>query len=355
MAQDIPKTTKQWIVTGQNDFDSLKLTETEIPQLSDHEVLVKFHAASLNYRDLVIPKGLYSLPMKDNVIPGSDGAGTVVATGKKVDLWKTGDRVATVFAQAHPGGSPMTQRAVQSTLGGAVDGVLRQYGAFDQHGLVRVPEPLSFLEGATLSCAALTAWNALYGLEGKKLLPGQWVLTQGTGGVSVFAVQFAKAAGARVVATTGSPEKVALLERLGADHVINYRETSDWGTKAKQLTPNGIGFDHIIEVSGPTSMAQSLEAVRMEGVINIIGFVGGFHTEGGEPGFLQALLHMCTIRGIMVGTRAQMLDMCAAIEANPDKLRPVVDQKVFQMDQVKEAYEYQWSAKHQGKVCIEIS
>lgn len=240
-----------------------------------------------------------------------------------------------------------------SSLGGSLDGVFRQYGAFEQNGLVRLPECLNFLEGATLSCAALTAWNSLYGFEGKKLLPGQWVLTQGTGGVSIFALQFAKAAGARVVATTSSTEKAALLEKLGADHIINYRETPDWGTKAKEFT-GGIGFDHIIEVSGPTSMTQSLKAVKMEGVINIIGFVGGFKAEN-EPSFLEALLHMCTIRGVLVGSRTQMVDMCAAIEGNPEKLKPVIDSKVFKLEQLKEAYEYQWAAKHQGKICVEIA
>lgn len=231
--------------------------------------------------------------------------------------------------------------------------MLRQYGAFDQNGLVRLPSNLSFLEGATLSCAGLTAWNALYGLSDKKLLPGQWVLTQGTGGVSIFAVQFAKAAGARVVATTSSAEKAKLLEKLGVDHVINYNETPDWGTKAKELT-GGIGFDHVIEVAGPKSMAQSLEAVKMDGVISIIGFVGGIFKADDEPGFLSALQRLCTVRGIIVGNRAQMEEMVAAIEANPEKLKPVIDPRVFPLEQLKEAYEYQWSAKHQAKVVITI-
>lgn len=294
---------------------------------------------------------MYPLPKKDKVVPGSDGAGTVIAVGKHVNRLKVGDRVATLFAQAHLGGSP-TFFTVNSALGGSNDGVLRQYGAFDQNGLVPLPSSLSFLEGATLPCAALTAWNSLYGLSDKKLLPGQWVLTQGTGGVSIFAVQFAKAAGARVVATTSSAEKAKLLEKLGADHIINYKETPDWGTKAKEFT-GGVGFDHVIEVAGPRSMAQSLEAIKIDGVISIIGFLGGMKGED-EPSFLQCLSHLCTVRGVLVGSRAQMEDMCAAIEANPEKLRPVIDPKVFKLDQVKEAYEYQWSAQHQAKVCIEI-
>lgn len=292
------------------------------------------------------------MPKKDDVVPGSDGAGTVVAVGKHVSLWQPGDRVATLFAQSFIGGS-LTPETLGATLGGAVDGVLRQYGAFDQLGLVRIPDSLSFREGATLSCAGVTAWNALYGLEGRKLLPGQWVLTQGTGGVSIFAVQFAKAAGARVVATTSSDEKAELLRRLGADHILNYRETPDWGAKAKALT-GGVGFDHVIEVAGPKSMVQSLAAVKLDGVISIIGFLGGFKGED-EPGFLAALTNMCTVRGVLVGSRAQMLDMVTAIEANPEKLRPVVDPKVFALEQTKEAYAYQWSAQHQAKVVIDIA
>lgn len=292
------------------------------------------------------------MPKKDRVIPGSDGAGTVVAVGKAVDLWKPGDRVLALFSQTLMAGS-VGPRDVMTTLGGSVDGVLRQYGAFDQNGLVRVPEGLNFLEAATLPCAGVTAWNALYGSEGKKLLPGQWVLTQGTGGVSVFAVQLAKAAGARVVATTSSSAKAELLKKLGADHILNYRETPDWGVKAKELT-GGVGFDHIIEVAGPASMAQSLEAVKMDGVIIIIGFLGGFKGED-EPSFLQALQRLCTIRGVMVGSKVHMLELCAAIEANPEKLRPVIDPKVFKLEELKEAYEYQWAAKHQAKVCIEIA
>lgn len=289
--------------------------------------------------------------MRDNVVPGSDGAGVVVAIGSKVQRFKPGDKVVTLFNQKHLGG-PVTAEVLGSGLGGAVDGVLRSYGAFDQEGLVKLPEGLSFLEGATLPCAALTAWNALYGVSDNKLLPGQWVLTQGTGGVSIWALQFAKAAGARVVATTSSAEKAKLLERLGADHIINYKEVTDWGTRAKELT-GGAGIDHVVEVAGPTSMKQSLEAVKVGGVITIIGFVAGAAKE--QPGFLDCLMKLCTARGILVGDRGMLEDMCRAIEANVDALRPVIDEKVFSLDQVKEAYEYQFSGAHQGKVCIKIA
>ncbi|QGI79739.1 hypothetical protein CEK25_006468 [Fusarium fujikuroi] len=348
MAQSIPKTVKQWTIPSRDgkDFSGLKFSEESVPELGDGQVLVKIQGASLNYRDLILPLGKYPFPAKDGVVPGSDGAGTVLAVGKNVTRFRPGD----LFNQGHIGGS-LDQLSIQTGLGGVTDGTFRTIGAFDEHGLVPMPSNLDFHEAATLTCAGLTAWNGLYGLEGKKLLPGQWVLTQGTGGVSIFAVQFAKAAGAKVIATTSSAEKAKLLEKLGADHIINYRETPEWGAKAKELT-GGAGVDHIIEVAGPTSMKQSLNAIKIDGVISIIGFVGG--TDKSDPGFLDCLSNLCTTRGLLVGSRAQMEDMCRAVEANPDKLRPVVDPKIFSLEQLREAYEYQWSGKHQGKVCVKI-
>jgi NADPH:quinone reductase-like Zn-dependent oxidoreductase len=207
------------------------------------------------------------------------------------------------------------------------------------------------LEASTLSCAALTAWNALYGLESRALKPGQWVLTQGTGGVSIFALQFAKAAGAKVIATTSSKEKADLLKKYGADHVINYKETSNWGEEAAKLTPGQKGVHHVVEVGGPSTMAQSLKAIAIDGVISIIGFIGGGGAE--QPTFLDCLNNICTVRGILVGSRLQMEDMCAAIEAND--LHPIVDEKVFELKDLKEAYEYMWDQKHFGKLCVKVA
>lgn len=237
-------------------------------------------------------------------------------------------------------------------LGASIDGTLRSIGAFDEQGLVAMPKGLSFTEAATLSCAGLTAWNALFGLPGKQLMAGQWVLTQGTGGVSIFAVQFAKAVGARVIATTSSSEKTKLLKKLGADHIINYRETPNWGSVAKNLT-GGSGVDLVVEVVGPTSMKQSVDSIKLDGIISVVGFVGGEAKE--LPSLLDCWINLFTARGLWVGSRLQMEDMCQAIEANLDKLRPVIDSKIFTLVQVKEAYEYLWSGKHQGKVCIEIA
>lgn len=262
---------KQWTVAGRTGFDELKWDESApVPKLGENDVLVQFHGASLNYRDLIIPKGKYGFPQRDGVIPGSDGAGDVVEVGSKVTRFKKGDKVATLFNQGHIGHS-LDQQTVATGLGGVLDGTLRQYGSFNENGLMKMPKNLNYLEASTLCCAGLTAWNALYGLEGKPLKAGEYVLTQGTGGVSIFAVQFAKAAGAKVIATTSSAEKAETLKKLGADHVINYKEDPNWGETAKKFTPNGRGVEHVVEVGGPTTMKQSLAAIRIDGVISIIG------------------------------------------------------------------------------------
>lgn len=252
--------------------------------------------------------------------------------------------------QQHLAGS-ITKETMKYGTGASIDGTMRSVGAFDEQALVRMPLGLSFVEAATLSCAGVTAWNALFGITGKPLAAGQWVLTQGTGGVSIFAVQFAKAVGARVIATTSSPEKAKILERLGADHIINYRENVNWGTKARELT-GGEGVDLVVEVAGPKTMQQSVESVKLDGTISVVGFVGG---EGeGLPSLLDTWTKLFTARGLWVGSRAQMEEMCKAIEGNLDRLRPVVD-RVFSLDQLKEAYKYMLLGNYQGKVGIEIA
>lgn len=243
---------KQWKVTGKGGLPDLKFDENApVPEIGDKDVLVRrksrdsidlqiyltnsVHAASLNYRDILITKARYPFGQSFPVVPCSDGAGTVEAVGRQVTRFKKGDEVVTLFNQGHLAGSLSTQ-TLATGLGGKIDGVLRQYGAFDENGLVHKPSNLNFLEASTLSCAPVTAWNALYGLKGNDLRPGDWVLTQGTGGVSVTAVQLAKVAGARVIATTSSNDKANKLKQLGADHVINYREDQNWGETAKKIT-----------------------------------------------------------------------------------------------------------------------
>lgn len=247
----------------------------------------------------------------------------------------------------------MDAQAADSGLGGSIDGTLRSVGAFDEQGLVKMPEGLNFIEAATLSCAGLTAWNAFFGLSAKQLMAGQWVLTQGTGGVSLFAVQFAKLVGARVIATTSADEKAKLLKSLGADHIINYRKTLNWGEVAKELT-GGIGVDLVVEVAGASTMKQSAASLKLDGTMSVVGFVGG-ESKGAEvPNLLDPWLNHYTVRGISVGSRQQMEAMCLAIEANLDKLRPIVDSRVFELEELRDAYKYLQAGENLGKVCINI-
>lgn len=280
------------------------------------------------------------------VVPGSDGAGEVVEVGPRVTRFKKGDKVVTLFNQGHQFG-PVDLQSAGTGLGGVLDGTLRQYGSFHETGLAFAPKNLNALETATLTCAGLTSWNALYGL--KALKPGQTVLVQGTGGVSIFALQFAKAAGARVIATSSTKEKCDTLKKLGADHVINYKEDTNWGKTAKGLTPGGEGVDNVIEVGGAGTLEQSVAAIKYEGIISIIGFLGGTKC---NVTAIDALSNICTFRGVYVGSRQQLEDMCAAVEVND--IHPVVDEKVFSLEQAKEAYEYMWAKKHFGKVAIRI-
>ncbi|KAI5803359.1 putative zinc-containing alcohol dehydrogenase [Peziza echinospora] len=342
---------RAWEITAFESFDSLKLSapkQLDGKKLRSTEVLVKFKAASLNYRDLVIPKGMYPFPAKPGVAAGSDGAGVVVAVGAQVREFKVGDKVATVFNQDHQHGL-IDPVGIQSGLGGVLDGTLREYGVLPETGLVHIPKGATWEEAATLSCAALTSWNSLFGL--RQLKPGEYVLIQGTGGVSIFGLQFAKAAGAKVVCTTSSAAKAKTLKTLGADHVINYKETPEWGPLARSYTPDNTGFDHIIEVGGPNTLAQSLKCVKLEGIISMVGFVAG-DKDKRNLGFMEILDNVCTIRGLLVGSRAQMKDMVRAMEANG--IKPVVDKRVFKFEETKEAYQYMWDQKHFGKVVIRI-
>ncbi|KAI8187989.1 Zinc-type alcohol dehydrogenase-like protein [Colletotrichum sp. SAR 10_66] len=349
-----PTTTNSWSITGtsKENWDSLEFKkDVPLPQLGDYDVLVQIEAVSLNFRDLAIPKGLYPFPVSFPRVPASDGAGRVLAVGPKVTQLAEGDNICTLFNQHHQS-NPITPLAVRSGLGGALDGTLRQYAVFPEHGLVKAPTSLNAIEASTLPCAPLTAWNALYGIQSKALKPGDVVLTQGTGGVSLSAIQFAVAAGATVIATTSSAAKGEQLKKLGAHHVINYKETPNWGEVAKGLTPGGAGADHIIEVGGPGTVAQSLKAVKLEGVISIIGFLSHGDAPKDQPTLLDALANICTIRGLFVGSKQQFDEMNQAIDAN--KIKPVVDQKIFGFEEVKEAYQYQWDQKHFGKVVVKI-
>ncbi|OKL55562.1 hypothetical protein UA08_09139 [Talaromyces atroroseus] len=333
-------TMKQWTIAHPDkDFSGMSLVEAPLPKVGNHEVMVKVQAAALNYRDCAIAKGTFPFAHRYPIVPVSDGAGVVVEVGSQVKEFKKGDNVITVFNQGHQYGD-IDPYAASTGVGGTIDGVFRQYGVYDESGLVQAPKNLSALESSTLPGAALTSWNALYGL--RPLKPGQYVLVQGTGGVSVFGLQLAKAAGATVIATTSSEEKSKKLKELGADHVINYRNVPDWGELARQLTPGQSGVDYILDIGGTDTLEQSLKCIKMDGIINLIGFLGS--SDKPQPGLMLALVNICTVRGIYVGSRAMLKDMVRAFEAN--EIHPVLDQKIFDLEQGKQAFEYLAAQRH---------
>jgi NADPH:quinone reductase-like Zn-dependent oxidoreductase len=276
------------------------------------------------------------------MVPLSDGIGVVEEVGPAVTRFKKGNRVAACFMQTWIDGVVNREKA-SSALGGAIDGVLREFAVFSEQGLVSVPNAISDEEAATLPCAAVTAWHALF--ENAPPVPGDTVLIQGTGGVSVFALQFAKAAGLRTILISSSDEKLARAKKLGADETINYKTIPKWEEEARRLT-DGEGVHHVIEVGGSGTMPRSLRAVRMGGVVSVIGAL-----TGGDPSVSPVPILMNTIRvqGVYVGSRAMFERMNRAIELHA--IKPVVD-KVFNWTEIREALRYMQSQKHFGKICL---
>ena len=328
---------------NQFGIDNLSLVERDDPQPKPNEVVVKFRAASLNFRDLMMVGGKYNPKLKMPLIPLSDGAGEVIATGASVTRWKTGDRVCPIFMQSWIEGEPNFPKA-RTALGGDLDGVLREYGAFPEESLVKIPANLSFEEAATLPCAAVTAWNAL-SVSGK-LTAGETVLTQGTGGVSIFAVQFARVFGAKIIATSSSDEKLQKVKELGAGETINYKQTPDWDRAVLDLTDKK-GVDHVIEVGGPGTLPKSLAAVKIGGHVALIGVLTG----AGEINPTPILMKSIRLQGIYVGSRHMFEAMNRAIEQNG--IKPVIDQ-TFAFEEAREAYRYMESAQHFGKIVVKF-
>jgi NADPH:quinone reductase-like Zn-dependent oxidoreductase len=322
-------------------IDALALAERPEPRPGPGEVLLKMRAASLNYRDLMVVKGAYNPRLRMPLVPLSDGVGEVVEVGEGVTRVKGGDRVAGAFFQGWADGE-LTEDKARTALGGAVDGVLAEYVILHQEGVVPIPEHLSEEAAATLPCAAVTAWNALITQGG--LRPGETVLIQGTGGVSLFALQFARLAGARVIATSSSDEKLERARELGADEGINYRTTPDWDERARELT-GGRGVDHVVEVGGAGTLGKSLRAVRMGGRISMIGVLSG----GGEVNPVPILMKSIRVQGIYVGSRAMFEAMNGAMALH--HLRPVMD-RVFPFSEARDALRYMESAAHFGKICL---
>ncbi|OJJ99724.1 hypothetical protein ASPACDRAFT_60558 [Aspergillus aculeatus ATCC 16872] len=343
---------RAWILEGQQGLSSLKLIDDKsVPSLGDHDVLVRIHAASLNHRDLAIAKGAHSLVINPNVVAASDGAGIVESVGPQVQVFQPGDRVCTYMVPHKPESEPVTFADIGSGLGQRIDGTLRPYAVFHQTALVKMPSSLSFVEASTLTCAALTAWNALFGLSSRAPKKGDVVLVQGTGGVSVIALQFALAAGATVIATTSSDTKAQRLQALGAHHVLNYRRNPKWGKSARQLTPDGKGVHLVVDVGGLSTVSQSLKAVRPEGVIAMTGLLGGA-PDSNVNTLIDCLVNLCTVRGVLLGTREQFEEMNRFIEEH--RIQPAIDERVFGFEEVEEAYQYMDEQRHFSKVCVRI-
>ncbi len=330
----------------QNAFglDSLALAERPEPRPGPGQVLLKMRAFSLNYRDLLVIKGQYNPKLKLPFTPLSDGVGEVVEVGAGVTRVKVGDRVAGAFMQDWVDGE-VTEAKSKSALGGALPGVLAEYVVLREDGVVPVPPHLSDEEAATLPCAAVTAWHALVAEGGVKA--GDVVLVQGTGGVSLFALQFAKLFGARVIATSGSDDKLARVLQLGASDGINYKTTPDWGKKARELA-GGDGVDHVVEVGGAGTLGESLKAVRPCGRVSLIGVLAG---GGGQISLFPVLMKNVCVQGIYVGSRTMFEDMNRALALH--KMKPVVD-RVFAFSEARAALHHMESGAHFGKIAIKL-
>lgn len=334
---------KSYHITATGSFDALK--KIELPDLKPQagQVLVRVRATSLNFRDLMILSGNYGKVQLPRV-PLSDGAGEVLAVGEGVAQWKPGDRVAGTFFQnwirgdLHPGTG-------ESALGGAIDGMLAEQVVLSAEGLVAIPTHLSFSEAATLPCAALTAWNAL--VTHGRVTASDTVLLQGTGGVSLFGLQFAKMHGARVIITSGSEQKLERARALGADETINYRTTPDWEQEVFRLTGKA-GVHHVLEVGGAETFAKSLHALAPGGTISVIGGVSGFTT---QTPLIDIIGRNALIRGIYVGNREMFEAMNQAITRH--KMKPIIDCE-FSFDEAAGAYQHLQSGAHFGKVVITI-
>ena len=333
---------KAFQIVGNFGLENLKLVELPDPQPGPGQVLVRMRAAALNYRDLVVIKGGYGPRQTLPRIPISDGAGEVAAVGAGVSRVKVGDRVVGCFSPSWIEG-PVTQEKVDSALGCYVDGVLAEYTLFNAESVLPFPAHLSFEEAATLPCAALTAWHALFVAD--HVQPGSTVLVQGTGGVSLFALQFARMAGARVIVTSSSDQKLARARELGACGGINYKTTPDWEKEVRKQT-DGRGADHIVEVGGAGTFNRSLACVRMGGMISMIGVLAG---ASGEVRTALILFRAARIQGIFVGSRAMFEEMNRAISAHG--LHPVLD-RAFPFAEAPAALRHLESAGHFGKIAL---
>jgi alcohol dehydrogenase len=333
------------MVMGSLGIANLALREVPDPKPGPGEVLVRMRAASLNFRDLLTLDGKYGgMQKRENLILLSDGAGEIAEVGAGVTEWKAGDRVVGCFFPHWQDGAPQ-EHLLRDAPGGLADGVACQYRVFGRDAILAIPPALGFVEAATLPCAAITAWSAVRVAHGTG--PEHVVLTQGTGGVSLFALQFAKAAGATVIATSSSEAKLQRLRALGADHVINYREDAEWGKTARKLT-DGRGVDLVVEIGGAGTIKQSIRATKLGGTIPLIGVVAGPSLDLPLP---LITMNMLNVVGVALGNRRQFADMLRAIGQHG--IKPVID-RVFPLEALPDALAWMQGGNHVGKICIEI-
>ncbi len=333
---------KAIIVQAGGGYDKVIVGTRDTQEPQAGEITVRLHASSLNYHDFAVVSGMWG-PTEPR-IPMADGAGVVTAVGSGVTEFSVGDHVVSTFFPTWLAGEPLVE-GFATTPGDGVDGYAREIVTASVNAFTLAPKGWSHVEAATLTTAALTAWRAL--MSDSALKPGDTVLVQGSGGVSVFALQFAKMAGAHVIATSSSDDKLEKLKALGADHLINYRNHANWGELAREIT-DGRGVDHIIEVGGPATLNQSILAARVGAHISVIGILTGL---GGEISIVDTLIKQLKLQGLIVGNRTQQQDMIKAIDTN--NMRPIID-KVFPLESIVEAFQYQETNKHFGKICLEM-
>ena len=334
---------KAFVIQQSFGLDHLAHIDRPDPAPAPGQVIVRTRTASLNYRDLLMARGQYNPKLPLPRILGSDGAGEIAAIGEGVTRWKPGDRAVGCFFP-HWIDGPISDAAVRDARGGESDGVLAELVPYQADAILPIPDGLSFEEAATLPCAALTAWNAL---TRASCGPGKTVLLLGTGGVSIFALQFAKALGARVLITSGPDDKIARAAQLGADAGVNYRTNPDWDKWARSQT-GGTGVDIVVEVGGAGTLERSVKAVRTGGFVALIGVLSG--GSGFNP--ISLLMKAVTLQGIFVGSRAMFEDMNRLITAKGFK--PIID-RVFPFDQASDAFRYLESGSHFGKVVVKVA
>ncbi len=326
-------------------IEAIQINEFPIPEAKNEEVLVKMKSLSLNFRDLLVINGIATWKPIAQRIPVSDGVGEIVFVGKNVSKWKVGDIVSGIFLPKWLEGN-LTEEVYVLPLGGAMaNGVLAEYVVFNQDSIVKVPDSLSCNEAATLPVAALTAWHAV--ARRSQVKKGETVLIQGTGGVSLFALQFVHASGGKIIATSSSDEKLEKVKELGVSKTINYKKHPDWDQQVLELT-SGKGVDHIIEVVGAENLNRSLNAIKIGGTISFIGLIAGLSAPINTYQFVSKNIH---IHGVETGSREMFEEMNHFIEQH--KIKPIID-KIFSISQIQDALKYLESGSHFGKVVIEF-